>query len=128
MIVLLLIGGALLNMQSTSSQTIAQEIYGTRALAAAHSAVQAELTHDFPLNSTTNRCDASSARTYANFGGVSGLSNCEAIVTCTKTTFDGLDYFNYSSTGICGPDIDANNADRAIRSSRTIRVEARTLN
>lgn len=128
MIVLLLIGGALLNMQATSSQAIAQEVYGVRALSAAHSAVQAELSHDFPLNLTTSRCDGSVTRYYNNFASAKGLENCRAEVICSKSTFESRDYFNYLSTGICGDDINADNALSAIRSSRSIRVEARTLN
>ena len=59
-IVLTLLGGSLVKILSTSSEAIAQEVIGTRALMAANSAMQAELAVLFPLNATST-CPAEPA-------------------------------------------------------------------
>ncbi|WDE10945.1 MSHA biogenesis protein MshP [Thalassomonas haliotis] len=133
--VLLMLGAALMRTLSSSSETIAQEVLGTRALAAANSGMQAHLVQLFPHNLAQDSCPADA--TY-NFDGISGLDHCSAVVTCSllfpdtsNTNRKGFDvaYFSLTSTGNCGTAaINEMQADskNIVLSSRTIQVEART--
>jgi len=128
MIVLMLLGTALVNVLVTSSESIAQEVYGTRALMAANSAMQMELQKLFPLDGSETYCQSESVpeESFPNFSDIPGLSNCDATTTCIRyATHEGISYFRLTSTGNCG-EISAGNVD-SIKSSRTVQVEARSL-
>ncbi|TPH17796.1 MSHA biogenesis protein MshP [Litorilituus lipolyticus] len=123
-IVLLLLGSALVKVLSTSSETIAQEVIGTRALMAANSGMQAHLQLTFPLNGA-NACPADD--TY-DLSGVDGLDHCRAMVNCNLyNTHEMVNYYRLTSTGECGSSAIADQSIGVVRSSRTIQVEARSL-
>jgi len=126
MVVLMLLGTALMKMLSSSSEAVAQEVIGTRALAAANSGMQGQLQKLFPLDGVGAVCPASTD--YNNLANITGLYHCSATVTCSNyVNHDGVNYYRLESTGKCGSgDISANN--RAVLSSRTVQVEARSLN
>jgi len=129
-IVLTLLGGALVKVLSTSSESIAQEVIGTRALMAANSGMQAELQQLFPLNATSTCPDepASLDRSY-NFSA-DGLYHCSAETTCSRYFEDSttsINYYRLTSTGECGSSAIAADSKGVVRSSRTIQVEARSL-
>ncbi len=130
-IVLTLLGSSLVKVLSTSSESIAQEVIGTRALMAANSAMQAELAVLFPLN-TTSTCPVSPASrpTSPTFFNIEGLYHCEAKTSCTLYFTDpitNINYYRLTSTGECGSgSIDADSKG-VVKSSRTIQVEARSL-
>ena len=131
-IVLTLLGVALTRVLSTSNETIAQEVIGTRALMAANSAMQAQLQQLFPLNATGTCPVITLPALTANydFTTIDGLYHCKANTSCSLYFTDpatGVNYFRITSTGECGSgDFSIENSD-AVLSSRTLQVEARSL-
>jgi len=138
-IILSLLGNILMRMISTSSETVSQEVLGTRAYMAANSAMQGELQRLFPLNPTAldNYCEPEDSNSYdfqtAANADIPGLYNCEAFTTCNNYYSDTEDplavvrYYRLTSTGECGSGtIEADSKDVVV-SSRTIQVEARSL-
>lgn len=130
--VLLMLGAALMRTLSSSSETIAQEVLGTRALAAANSGMQAHLLLLFPHDTAVNACPLDD--TYV-FDGISGLNHCTAKVNCVllyedisnlnrNGNFDR--YFSLESTGNCGTGVMAQGSQNIVLSSRRVKVEART--
>ena len=130
-IVLTLLGATLVKVLSTTSESIAQEVIGTRALMAANSAMQAELSLVFPLNSAAPVCNLTNSYTLQDSGNdIEGLYHCTANTTCNVYHTDSqslLTYYRLTSTGQCGSAQVTAEAKDTIRSVRTIQVEARTL-
>lgn len=132
LVVMLLIGSAMVNIVTTSGQSVAYEVVGTRAYAAANSGIQQKLTAIFPLDNGVNngqalRCngtetspgtDTTSTDNY-NYGNVPGLRQCRSTVTCREFQHDDITYYQLTSVAKC--DI----GDDEV--SRTIVVEARSL-
>ena len=115
---------------STSSETVSQEVLGTRAYMAANSAMQAQLQKLFPLN-TAGVCNGEfyDLQTALN-QDIPGLYSCSASTTCelyfTDTT-NIVNYYRLTSTGKCGSGVMDANSTAVVKSSRTIQVEARSL-
>jgi len=134
-IVLTLLGSALVKVLSTSSESIAQEVLGTRALMAANSAMQAELSVLFPLATDAaiphpiGTCNANNTYNLQSSGNdIAGLYHCSASTTCDLYhTQDLINYYRLTSTGECGSSAIAADSKGVVRSSRTIQVEARGL-
>lgn len=139
-IVMSLLGTALVNMQSTSSEAIAQEVLSTRALAAARTGAQRHLTLLFPLNGSVNTtiCPTTNSVVYnQNFtkptdlgsNAPYGLVNCSVSVSCENyatntTTTPVTQYYRITSSGTCGEGT-INSSSNSVISSRTIQIEAR---
>lgn len=134
-IVLTLLGTTLVRVLSTSSEAIAQEVIGTRALMAANSGMQAELYVLFPLATDAaiphpvGICNASNTHDLPPSGSdIPGLYHCSASTTCDLYhTQDLVNYYRLTSTGECGSSAIAADSKGVVRSSRTIQVEARSL-
>ncbi len=134
-IVLTLLGTTLVKVLSTSSEAIAQEVIGTRALMAANSGMQAELYVLFPLATDAaiphpvGTCNASNTHGLPASGSdIPGLYHCSASTTCDLYhTQDLVNYYRLTSTGECGSSAIAADSKGVVRSSRTIQVEARSL-
>ncbi|OUR77238.1 hypothetical protein A9Q75_15385 [Colwellia psychrerythraea] len=135
-IVLVLLGGALMRVLSTSSESIAQEVIGTRAYMAANSAMQAKLQELFPLNSSST-CPlaplAPSVTTH-NFStsdmNIDGLYHCTAEASCSWYATHpqtGEQFYRLISTGKCASSALVSNSKDVVVSSRTLQVEARSL-
>ncbi|MBL4908647.1 MAG: type II secretory pathway component [Alteromonadaceae bacterium] len=127
MIVLMLFGTRMVDMLSTSSENIAQEVIGTRALAAANSGMQARLQQLFPLNGGAGACLANPPA--INFINIVGLQNCKAITACNSNNYLGETYYRLKSTGTCGSGTLNSGAasNNVVISSRTVQVEAKGL-
>jgi MSHA biogenesis protein MshP len=131
-IVLTLLGSALVKILSTSSESIAQEVIGTRALMAANSGMQAELQILFPLNSVAS-CPVEPAVRITDYNGLSaieGLTHCWAQTRCSEYFTDpetNTKYYRLTSTGECGSGQVISDSKAVVRSTRTIQVEARSL-
>lgn len=126
-VVILLLGTALVRMLSSSSNTTAYEVVGTRAYNAANSGLQKRLSELFPLNpSPLNPIEVCSTigtdiDDYLFFTNHQGLVNCRVSnMKCNDFTQDGVRYYRLISTGQC----DIGNGEVT---SRTIEVEARSL-
>ena len=137
-VILTLLGGALMRVLSTSSETIAQEVIGTRAYMAASSAMQAELQKLFPLNGATASCDGNVAGDFNyNFSAtgtdaknIDGLYHCKAKTSCDQYAthpVDNTKFYRLTSTGKCESSTLEMDSKNVVVSSRTIQVEARTL-
>lgn len=126
MVVVVMLGAALLKMQRTSSEAIAQEVLGTRALAAARSGMEIQLQKLFAVGGP-GVCPTVTV-TYNQLANLDGLKNCQAQVSCQNYANDnGIAYYRLTSTGACGSgDID-NSDNTVVISSRTLQVEARSL-
>jgi MSHA biogenesis protein MshP len=135
-IILTLLGSILMRMISTSSETVSQEVIGTRAYMAANSAMQAELQLLFPLNGSET-CPlaplAASVRThdFSTSGmNIDGLYDCTAEVSCSwYATHPITDerFYRLTSTGECGAGTIEPGSKAVVISSRSIQVEARSL-
>ena len=138
-IILTLLGSILMRMISTSSETVSQEVIGTRAYMAANSAMQGELQRLFPLNPTAldNYCEPEDSNSYnfqtAGNADIPGLYNCEATTTCdnyysdTENPLAVVRYYRLTSTGVCGSGTIEAGSNAVVISSRSIQVEARSL-
>ncbi|TYK67152.1 hypothetical protein [Colwellia echini] len=122
-----------MRMISTSSETVSQEVLGTRAYMAANSAMQSELQQLFPLNNAAGVCNANNIITYdfqttAN-ADIPGLYDCDASTTCVNyyTDTNNIKYYRLTSTGKCGSGAMAADSKVIVKSSRTIEIEARSL-
>lgn len=126
-IIIALLGGAMMKMQATSSENIAQEVLGTRALSAARTGMQVQLAKLFPVGGT-GFCPPSHVQLTYNLSETQGLEQCQATVTCDHyAEFDGVNYYRLESTGECGSGVITTNSQNVVLSSRTIQVEARNL-
>ena len=123
MVVLMMLGTTLVRMLSSSAETIAYEVLGTRAYLSAQSGAQFRMQQLFPLNSANTdavECDDLPANTVPNFGSAEGLHNCiVSELTCTDFTHENVTYYTITSTGQCSIDNEV--------TSRTIEIEARSL-
>ena len=86
-IILTLLGSVLMRIISTSSETVSQEVLGTRAYMAANSAMQGELQLLFPLNTISpTYCNTLETNSYdfqkALNEDIPGLYDCEAKTSC----------------------------------------------
>jgi len=133
-IVLTLLGSALVRILSTSSESIAQEVIGTRALMAANSGMQAELQRLFPLSvvagvPVVGVCNPTNSYDLQDSGSdIEGLYHCDASTTCDLYhTHDLINYYRLTSTGECGSGAITADSNAVVKSSRTIQVEARSL-
>lgn len=118
-IVLALLAGTLVNMLSTSSNSVLFEVYGVRAKNAAQAGIQELAMTSFPLGTGPQLCNQVIANP-ATFASISGFQSCQFIARCTTTdiNFNGVDYryYRFSSTGSCGFD--------GVVVSRTVSVDA----
>ncbi|GAA0811851.1 hypothetical protein GCM10009111_04910 [Colwellia asteriadis] len=135
-IVLTLLGVALMRVLSSSSETIAQEVIGSRALMAANSGMQAHLQKLFPLNPDPavmiiDNCPVDKTYNLPETGiDIPGLYHCKAVATCQLYFSDPdtlIKYYRLTSTGECGSGAITSDTKDVVLSSRTIQVEARSL-
>lgn len=133
-VVMTVLGAALARMMSSSSETIAYEVLGTRAYAAAQSGIQWKLTQLFPLGNNTVITCSSVNTTPPDISAIEGLKSCKIKeVSCTPFQYNDAndnDVFAYTvaSTGQCFvEDGDGNDANNPTLTSRTIEVEARNF-
>lgn len=116
-VVMTLLGSALVRMMTSTAETIAYEVIGTRAYLAAQSGAQIKLGEIFPLNSSGVACPADS--TY-NFSAIKGLDNCDIVnVTCNAVPIGVVTYYTITSTSQCSV--------AGIFTSREIEIKARSL-
>ena len=124
-VIMTLLGGAIMKMQATSSENIAQEVIGTRALAAARTGMQVQLQKLFPLGGS-GFCP-NNPLTY-NLSSIQGLQQCQVIVSCDNyLTHNEIKYYRLQSIGECGSGDITADSKNIVKSSRTIQVEARSL-
>jgi len=118
-VVMTLLGSALVRMMSSTAETVAYEVIGTRAYQAAQAGAQRKLGEVFPLLPNAGIC-ADNVAPYA-FSTITGLENCEAVdVRCSEdATVDEIVYYTITSTGQCRV--------AGVFTSREIEIKARSL-
>ncbi len=116
-VIMTLLGSALMRMTSSSTETIAYEVIGTRALQAANAGAQKKLADVFPLLPNSGECTNSKY----DFSAIEGLKNCDVInVDCSQDpTVDGIEYYTVTSTAVCSA--------ASVYTSRKIEIKARSL-
>lgn len=130
-VVLMLLGSALVEVLSTGSETVAQEVLGTRALSAANAGADAQLQVVFPI-SGSEVCEANQPSNNYSFVNVDGLNHCSAVANCEQyatNTKAGVEtkFYRITSTGTCGSSALASDSLDVVVSRRTIQIEARSL-
>ena len=119
LVVFLLLGMGLSNIVSKGEETLAYEVIGIRAYAAANTGAESALQVLFPLNLTPTSCTVVN-NTSLDLSNTTGLNNCKVKMTCTEFIAAGITYFSVTSTGECP-------LDQGVFISREVVVEARTL-
>ncbi|MFT6087014.1 MAG: MSHA biogenesis protein MshP [Glaciecola sp.] len=118
-IVLALLAGTLINMISTSSNSVLFEVYGVRAKNAAQAGIQELAMTAFPLGTGPQQCNQVISSP-ASFSSITGFQECDFSARCVTEdiNFNGEDYryYRFSSTGSCG--------FNGIVVSRTLSVDA----
>jgi MSHA biogenesis protein MshP len=120
-IVLSLLGAALVKILDSSQESVAFEVFGTRAYNAAQTGIQWQLAQLFPLDGNIKMCSEIS-NTPPDISAVSGFEGCEiqlSVSSCVDFLHDGSRYYTIMSTGQCSVGAEI--------TSRTLEVEARSL-
>lgn len=112
--VMLLLASALINIVEDADTGLTQEVWGTRALAAANSAADAALAQLFPLNGAVGVCSANSTWTPP---AVVGFHACSVTLSCTAYSVGGITQYRIKSQAVC--------ESGDTRVSRQVEVEAR---
>lgn len=114
-LVLTMLGGAIVQLLLSSSQSVITEVYGARAKHAADAGIQQLARSAFVLNSAPQQCNQTLASP-SSFQQIPGWQNCQYQARCVTTEIsDGDDdyyYYQFTSAGTCV--IDANIVQRKI--------------
>jgi MSHA biogenesis protein MshP len=102
LVIMLLLGLALNRVLTASSEALANEAYGLRALNAARTGIELNVATVFDpaLNGTLGSCGAIGQA----FDAVQGLQNCRFDSQCSLITFGSISYYQFSSVGSCSVD------------------------
>jgi MSHA biogenesis protein MshP len=102
-VVMSILAAVIARVLSASSRATVDEVYGSRALAAANSGAQIFMTDLFPLGTEgadSAACSAGRSETFAS----EGLQGCNATVSCVEREFVDdyqLTHFRITATGQC---------------------------
>ena len=119
LVIMALLGVSLSRMLSSSSDAIAWEVLGSRALMAANSGGERALFELFPPGQAVTSC-ASISTSITTFPASSGLSHCQTTINCNDFAQPALGTHHYqiTATGQCQAG--------TINALRTVELEART--
>lgn len=112
--VMFLLASALINIVQDGDTGLTQEVWGTRAFAAANSGADAALATLFPLNGSVGICPATSTWNPPN---VVGFHACRVELSCKAYAVDTVTQYLINSKAVC--------ESGEIRVSRQVEVEAR---
>jgi len=119
-IVTSLLAAGLIKMLSSTADSVAYEVIGTRAFQAAQTGAQLKLAQIFPLGTAPVTCAVADLNAVPDISAIDGLKGCEITLTCNSDVIvDGVTYYRVTSTGSCTV------AD--VITSRTIEVGAKSL-
>ncbi|MGX5913130.1 type II secretory pathway protein [Aliidiomarina sp. Khilg15.8] len=102
-VVMSILAAVIARVLSASSRATVDEVYGSRALAAANSGAQIFMTDLFPLGSkgaSNAACNTGRNQTF----NVEGLQSCSATVNCEERDYSNdhqLTHFRITATGQC---------------------------
>jgi len=112
--VMFLLAAALINIVEDADAGLTQEVWGTRALAAANSGADTALAQLFPLDGAVGVCSANSTWTPPD---VVGFHACNVTLSCTKYSVGSVTQYRITSQAVC--------ESGDTRVSRQVEVEAR---
>lgn len=112
--VMFLLASALINIVEDGDVGLTQEVWGTRAFAAANSGADAALAQLFPLNGAVGVCSANSSWAPPD---VVGFHACSVTLQCTSYFVDPVTQYRIKSQAVC--------ESGDTRVSRQVEVEAR---
>ncbi|MCU8084836.1 MSHA biogenesis protein MshP [Shewanella sp. SM23] len=112
--VMFLLASALINIVQDGDTGLTQEVWGTRAFAAANSGADAALATLFPLNGSVGICPATSTWNPPN---VTGFHACTVTLTCKAYAVGTTTQYRINSKAVC--------ESGETRVSRQVEVEAR---
>ncbi len=115
LLILGLLATTLVNLNSQSVQSNAQQVIAIRAFFAAESGAHRQAMSIFPISG------AGSCSNQNFTFNVDGLNGCTATTTCSSTTVNAQTYYQVSSTGQC-------NSGNPFQATRTINIRLRDLN
>lgn len=122
--VFLLLASTLARITAVGDKTLAYEVLGTRAYAAANAGAEVRLQQLFPLNAGTGVQRCNNTIVLNNISAADGLQNCSVSISCRDFTHvnNGVTavYYHIESTGSCL-------LGAAESTARTIVIEARNL-
>lgn len=116
--VMFLLAAALINIVEDADSGLTQEVWGTRALAAANSGADAALAQLFPLNAPANA--TATCTSVANSWtppDVVGFHACSVSLSCTSYAVGAVTQYRINSKAVC--------ESGDTRVSRQVEVEAR---
>jgi len=118
-VIMALLAAGLVKILSSSAESVAYEVIGTRAYAAAQTGAQWQLLEIFP-HDTSTRTACKNSIVEPDFSNVEGLGFCQATVSCNDDgEFDGTTYYIITSVGQC--------SIGGVITTRTVEIEARSL-
>lgn len=116
--VMFLLASALINIVEDADTGLTQEVWGTRALAAANSGADAALAQLFPLNAAANYiATCSTVSSTWTPPDVVGFHACNVTLSCTAYSVGSVTQYRINSQAIC--------ESGDTRVSRQVEVEAR---
>lgn len=117
--VMFLLASALIKILEDGDTGLTQEVWGTRAFAAANSGADAALAQLFPLAAAVGDVPACSSvsSTWKNMPNVTGFHACSVSLTCTEYKVGAVTQYRINSTAVC--------ESGDTRVSRQVEVEAR---
>jgi len=115
-IIVSLLAAALVQLNSQSALSNAQQVISTRAFFAAESGAQLQAMRIFPVNGGAAVCANQNYNFTAN-----GVAGCTAATTCGATNINGQNYYQVTSQGQC-------NAGQPLQATRTIEVRLKNIN
>ncbi|MFV0595619.1 MSHA biogenesis protein MshP [Shewanella sp.] len=116
--VMFLLAAALINIVEDADTGLTQEVWGTRALAAANSGADAALAQLFPLNAAANYTPScSSVSSTWTPPDVVGFHACSVSLSCASYSVGTVTQYRVNSKAVC--------ESGDTRVSRQVEVEAR---
>ncbi|MGL5046059.1 MAG: MSHA biogenesis protein MshP [Shewanella sp.] len=116
--VMFLLASALINIVQDGDIGLTQEVWGTRAFAAANSGADAALAQLFPLNAAANAtATCTSVSSSWTPPDVVGFHACAVTVSCNAYKVGAVTQYRINSTAVC--------ESGETRVSRQVEVEAR---
>lgn len=119
-VVMSLLGASLVKMLSTTAESIAYEVLGTRAYNAAQIGIQWQIQQVFPLNGDPATCSNNDVNR-PDLSTTEGLENCRIkALLCEETTIQTTTFYTITSRGEC----EIND----VITSRKLEVKAKSTN
>lgn len=114
-IVISLLAGALMRLNSQSAVAVAQQVMSTRAFFAAESGANLQALNIFPVSGAAGSC-ANQTYSFTN----QGLSGCQASTTCSEILVDSIRYYQVVSQGQC-------NIGNPLQATRTLEIRLKQV-